>query len=359
MTSSWAARASVAWVTLAIVSAASRLAHAEEPQQGARAHFDRGLRLVDTNRFEEAAAEFQTAHSLQPHPSVLYNLGMAQAAARRPALAMATLNEYLTSNDAERNQARTLEVQKRIAELETKIGYLDLKLDPPDATVRIDGRLQRDSARITLDPGQHSLVVAASGHAPQEQEVFVSEGERKVLSVQLTVARDEMLANDSSLQLQQPKVASIPPLQVAPTPDVANPRSTRPPTVSSANDRATKTPPWLLATMAGTGVLLAATTAGLVVDSNARYSEWRREEDAITAGRRAMMLAADLPERQRSNNRLANRIKLEDELAVGAGVASGLVLVATAVWWLLDPKLAPRSVAFYAAARQGLIVGTY
>lgn len=356
MTRSRSWRPTLGAVAIAL-SLLSESARAQDVKQEARAHFDRGLQLVDSKRFEEAAAEFEHAQSLRPHPSVLYNLGMAQAAARRLALALATLQAYLASDDAKQNVARAREVRARVAELETKVGHLELNLQPAQALVRVDGRLHTGEGSIAMDPGAHTLLVTASNHSPQEQAFVIREGESKALSIQLRPDPSETPAADAPAPLQVEAVAR----SSSSTPASSNtheaPRAAR--ARDAETPRAGKTEPWVLVTMAGTGVLLAATTVGLVVDNSARYSQWQDEEDAITAERKGMPLDAALTERQRLNHQRADRIKLQDELAVGVGVASGFVLAATVVWWLLDPKVSSRNVALRTSSNGALLVGSF
>jgi hypothetical protein len=355
-----ARRALVARAIAFLVSSSGVVHAADSQQERARAHFDRGLSLVDAKRFEEAAAEFQTAHGLRPHPLVLYNLGMAQAAARRPARAIAALSEYLATTDAERNEPRVRELRARIAELETKVGHLELELEPAQAVVRIDGRLQPSPGVVTLDPGAHSLIVAEDGYLPQEQEVVIGEGERKTLRVRLLLKPPETTSIDAyPLAPQRPKPRMVSVLRVKLPSNAAQPVPARTASAPLETQLATKTPTWVLGTMAGTGVLLAAATTGLIIDNGERYSDWRKEEDAIAAERHGTPLDAPLAERQRLNQERADRIKLQDQLATGFGVASGLVLAATAVWWLLDPKVTPRSLGLRSREGQVLLVGTF
>lgn len=331
------------------------VARAQSTQQAeARVHFDRGLKLVDEKRFEEAAAQFETAQLLQPHPFVLYNLGMAQAAARRPAAALKTFDEYLASAAGRQNEARAREVRARVAELESKVGFITIELEPAEGELRVDGHRHEAPGVITLDPGRHALVATASGYTEREQELLVTQGERTSLSLRLSPA--EAASSDSYPLLPLPRRGDRSGLlRVSPGPNATTPPARRPP--MSRELRPTTT--WFVATLAGTGVLLGAASAAVFVDSSNRYSKWQREDAAIALETANLPQGPEFAERRQVNRERAERIKFEDGLATGLGVASGLFLVSSAVWWLLEHKPSPRSLALRSDNGQALLLGHF
>jgi tetratricopeptide (TPR) repeat protein len=341
----------------------SSVAHAQAtPQENARAYFDQGLRLVDAKRFGEAAVHFQRAYELQAHPLVLYNLGMAQAAAHQPSSAIKTLKEYLASNDARQNNARAREARSRVAELEATVVQLEVELDPAQAELRIDGRLQPSSGTVTLDPGSHLLRVTAENYAPQEQELLVGEGEQRSLSVRLMPIEADASRIDSypyAFPAAPARPSHVSLLRLNPARSAPAPRSARRTSLPSKQAGVGKTSTWLLVTGAGAGLLLGATATGLIVDNNARYAAWRRDDAAISAARRALGSSDALLDRQRSNDARADRIKLQDEVATGVAVASGLVLAATVLWWWLGPDGSTRSLAPRSPHGTALVVGSF
>lgn len=319
-------------------------------QAEARAHFDRGLELVDAKRFEEAAAAFQRAQSLRPHAAVLYNLGMAQAAARQPAAALLTFEAYQTSPEASQDYRRARAVRAHIESLQSKVGKLRLELVPNDASVRIDGRITSTVAPQRLDPGSHSLSISAPGYLTTERDIVIGEGEEKVLSIELE--RDEAAAAaGGSPRVAAPVAANRPSVQLRPR-SVSAGRSVlrhEPSRAVLASGRTS----WMLPTLSGTGALLAGATVGVVLDNNARHSEWRSEDRAIAEALRAPQPDDGLSERRRANDTRAERIKLQDEIAVGLGVASAITLLAAAAWWILDLDLTRASPSV--ASRHGVV----
>src|SRR5687768_2070725 len=87
-----------------------------EPRDEARAHFQSGLALADTGRFEEAVIEFESAYALSPQPAVLFNVAIAYANARRPAKALSHLRKYLATAGPSADQRRVRDAEARVAQ---------------------------------------------------------------------------------------------------------------------------------------------------------------------------------------------------------------------------------------------------
>jgi hypothetical protein len=87
---------------------------------------------------------------------------------------------------------------------------------------------------------------------------------------------------------------------------------------------------WVVATTAGAGLVLSGVTTWLVVDNRSRYANWQREQRALDAQWRSATIQSMPTTGQHANDDRADRIKLQDEIAVGTGVASGALLIAAA-----------------------------
>src|SRR5688500_1800320 len=110
-----------------VIGLASAGARAQEEQQEpppeneeqssierARDHMERGQALYLQARFEEAAAEFESAYQAQAFSAFLYNAGVALERAGQTARAIEFFEQYL-SRDPDASDART--VRQRIAAL--------------------------------------------------------------------------------------------------------------------------------------------------------------------------------------------------------------------------------------------------
>jgi tetratricopeptide (TPR) repeat protein len=111
--------------TAVITPAGNARAEQTEERALARGHFSRGLELAQTGSYEAALAEFKLAYQLSPHFSVLYNIGQAELALERPALAVETLRRYLVEGGEQIEPARRAEVTSTIATELERLGPRD------------------------------------------------------------------------------------------------------------------------------------------------------------------------------------------------------------------------------------------
>lgn len=175
-------------VALALVlGTAPVVAQPANVKQEARERFDRGLTLFNQRDDGGALAEFQRAYELVPHPLVLYNIALVQAAMNRPVQAVDSLDKLLAapgSLDAER-----VEHAKKVrAEQTAKIGLLDVKVNVEGATIEIDNVSVGTtplSAPLRVSGGVHLVAAVAPGHIPARREVSLAGGGRASVSFEL------------------------------------------------------------------------------------------------------------------------------------------------------------------------------
>jgi len=326
---------------------------AQQPRDEARDRFNQALRLVDAQRFEEAAVEFKRAYELSPNPAVLYNLGQAHAAARHPAQAVAAFRAYLSqttdSGDVRRGQALA-----ELTRLEQLLGVLVLSTRPSNVSVRVDGRPVEVSGPLELDPGSHLIVVSSPGYAVAEREVLAVSGSSQTWELELSVLSIPTLPADATSQLT-PTVPVLPTPAAPPIAPPVAPQSARA-AAPGASD-SSKRRVWLAATTAGAGLLLGGVAVGLAVDSSARSRTWSEEQARLDQRWRSAPADAQLLERQQENDASARHIKFEDEATVGVAVASAACLVGAAlIWWLSDsPSPAKTALTWSPRARTGTL----
>ena len=69
----------VVCLAVAIAPAFVEVAHADDPaERASRRHYDRGRRLFDLQKFQEALEQFQKAYDAKPIPDFLFNIGQCQ-----------------------------------------------------------------------------------------------------------------------------------------------------------------------------------------------------------------------------------------------------------------------------------------
>ena len=141
-----------------------------EPRDDAREQFAAGAELVKAAKWSEALGAFERSFALVPHPVTLFNIGACERAlgsyarARRTLVRTRELDRAATSGTLP-DSARS-DVDAFLAEIAAILVTVDVHLDPPSATIAVDGRPLEptgEGARPTLTAG---LAAPGPGHAP-------------------------------------------------------------------------------------------------------------------------------------------------------------------------------------------------
>jgi PEGA domain len=185
-------RYEVALLAAALALAASPLAARADGQMDAkreaRKHFDRAMELVEDGQLGEAVIEFRRSYELQPHYTVLYNLGQAYTELAKPVEAADALQRYLQEGGKAIKPARRAEVERDIARQRARIATLEIKVQPEGAKVYIDGGEIGKAplaASVSVGIGEHVVSATADGHEPAESKVTVAGEDRKTVELTL------------------------------------------------------------------------------------------------------------------------------------------------------------------------------
>ena len=126
-------------LVLFVTLLAARVAHAEDPAtKSAKRHFDRGQKLFNLGKFDEALDEYQQAYEAKEIPAFLFNIGQCYRNLGDYDAAVFSFKKYLKLEpDADNRE----QVEDYITELETeqekgnsKKFQLDKKQDEPVVT---------------------------------------------------------------------------------------------------------------------------------------------------------------------------------------------------------------------------------
>lgn len=159
---------------------------AEVSTDQARAHFEFGVQLIQQGRWSDAVAELEAARAIHVTAPVLYNLGIGLRGVGRLREAVGRFNEFLEMLGAEGSRARRTEVQGYISELTASLGMLHVSLQPPNATVFIDGeRMPDGTTERQIDPGSHRVRAELAGYVAHEEEVEMERGGTATVSFML------------------------------------------------------------------------------------------------------------------------------------------------------------------------------
>jgi hypothetical protein len=154
----------------------------------ARALFERGVQLSAQERWGEALDYFQRSRALAERPNTVFNLASTMMRLGRLIDARAALRDYIRLANSTHDDASRADAERMLGTVNNAIGTLALAVTPPEAEVRIDGRLAPGdgAARaLELDPGAHTLTVAGRGYITSTVNVSIGQAERQSRAVTL------------------------------------------------------------------------------------------------------------------------------------------------------------------------------
>ena len=179
---------------------------------------------------------------------------------------------------------------------------LRVRAVPADAEVLLDGEPFHGWQRVPI--GRHALKVKRNGYEDWSSPLHLEPGRSLEVSAML-------IPNQTTKEM-------------------------------AAREKTRRT--WMLAT-AGAGLALAGVTTWLVLDNRSRYTDWQEQQRALDEQWRNATLETMPTTKQRANDERAERIKLQDEIAVGTGVASGALLLAAGVLFVVGQGKVPVATA--------------
>jgi hypothetical protein len=256
----------------------------ERSQEAARAHFFRGVKYYEGGDLRWALLEFQRAYELSGNYRILYNLGRVNEELNTYAEATRAFEEYLRLGGDDIGAERREEVVRELETLRPKLARLTITVGVEGAEVVVDNRsmgLSPLGAAISVDGGEHFVVVRRTGYAQEEKRIVVAAGD--AVDVAFELRRLDAGPRSAASSTARPRSRATSP-----------PRST---SFTSASEGEGLTFA-AKASWVGTGVLAAgAATAGVLAYTRAgdlarlRDSPDSTEQERETVARKARLLA--------------------------------------------------------------------
>lgn len=165
-------------------------ASADSQRDLARQHFDRAVALLKERNYAAALAELNAAHTVHPHPAVLYNIGMTHVAMGDAVAAARTLERYLEEAGPTVAEERRIEIRSVLDTLAGRIAKLELNIQPTGARIRVDGTdvgAAPLSAPLLVVAGRHELAVLHPGHQSETRSLDLRGRTTTALEIRLQV----------------------------------------------------------------------------------------------------------------------------------------------------------------------------
>ena len=150
---------------------------------------DQGAEAYERGDYIEALDHFEKAYALFPSPNLHYNLARALSDLGRDLEALEQFEFFLAKAPEAPAQARGVAAAK-IAVLEKRVAYLDLRCVTADAELRVDGKHIGKGPlanRLRVMPGDHLVNGERAGHTPYIATVSLRPGETRAVEVKLLV----------------------------------------------------------------------------------------------------------------------------------------------------------------------------
>ncbi|HHH30882.1 MAG TPA: hypothetical protein ENK57_21410, partial [Polyangiaceae bacterium] len=183
----------------------SGMVRADVPvSERARALFRDGvahLKAAKGPEYAEAYEDFKAAYADSPSSKILGNLGLCATKLERDGEAIAFYRRYLDEAGA-KSPAERKAIQKDLAELERRVAYVTLTVEPSDVTIT-DRRLPASGAPIInsyvaeggrielgLRNGRHRITIEAPDRATETLDLELAPGSRQERAVTLASTED-------------------------------------------------------------------------------------------------------------------------------------------------------------------------
>jgi hypothetical protein len=171
----------------------------------AKEAFQEAKRLYEQFQFDEAADKFREAYRLKPTWKLLFNIGQAEAAAKRYGLALEAFQNYVAQAGDDIEEGRQEEVFKEIARLKQLVGYLDVDA-PEGSIVLVDGVTRGQTPLGTL------LLISAG----VKHHVLITNGELELYNKRIAVMGDKSLRIEVDVDSEQNANLMIPSSEALP-----------------------------------------------------------------------------------------------------------------------------------------------
>ena len=184
-------RGLAAAAALLAVLGAAPLAHAGSDQDRWAAHqqLTQAQELKKNGQLQDALAHFEESQRLDPKLTTLMELADCQVQLGKLLEAQASFVAARDKAAHDQLPQSRQRAEQRLAEVEKRLAHLTLQLAgdaPADAQVFRDDVLLEPAARdapLLLDPGDHVVLVKASGHEDAKFAVKLADGDSQTLAI--------------------------------------------------------------------------------------------------------------------------------------------------------------------------------
>jgi hypothetical protein len=206
-----------ALAALALFAGAPAPARAQSPADTAAARelFVEGSTLAEQGRWDEARERFERSLRLKRASLTLYSLGVAERQTGRLVEARESFLAFLSEAPTPATKPFERPAREALEELNKRIARIRVKVIPPGVpglTIDVDGvplhPAMFDQPR-PINPGAHSVTIAAPGYRPNTMRQNAEEGEEVIATLSI---EPDLEPGRPSPVLVQPRLGSVVPI---------------------------------------------------------------------------------------------------------------------------------------------------
>jgi len=215
----------------------------------ARARYSRGVELYNEGVYSAALVELERAQAIAPHFGILHSIGLVKMQLADFVGALTAFEEYLVAGGDEIPVARRTEIREKVAQLQERIGTVELIANVEGAELLLDDNivgLSPLAKPVRANPGKHEVAARRPGEKGITKKVSIAGGDKLKVTFDLETGK----ATD-----------------------------TRAPVAASSNR-----PKWLVSTWAAAGVFAVGATVTGIIALN-KSSELKDLRDSPTPGK--------------------------------------------------------------------------
>ncbi|MFO0552603.1 MAG: hypothetical protein U0271_29705 [Polyangiaceae bacterium] len=199
-------------------SNAARAQPVDNSKALAEALFEKGRELLEAKNYDEACPKLEESQRLEPKLGTLLNVALCHEGQNRTATAWAEFKEAANLAELRKEQNRVDFAREHATALKARLSFLTLQKtgDTPGLVIKLDNKVIESvllGVGLPLDPGDHTVVVSATGYAEFNRRITIQPGP---IQQQLEIPALVKLPDKVPDETPPPKKEDPPPKKVEP-----------------------------------------------------------------------------------------------------------------------------------------------
>jgi len=184
-------------ILLAILAQASPPTGDPQAKAQAQTLLGQGTKLYQQGDVAGALEKFNAAYAAYPSPKLMFNIAQANRDLGRPVEAIEAFEKFL-AGAADASSETVADVRKSVAELQRKLGRIQIDCETAGAEIGLDGKyvgVVPLPDLIWATPGRHQVTAKHASAAPAIEDADVTAGSVSTVTLQLRPLAASLVAS--------------------------------------------------------------------------------------------------------------------------------------------------------------------